>query len=309
VINPVIWDSGATYTPGISEKRNNITTYLHGGLKDKTLQTGSSGATVASRQYDAFGMVTNSTGTWKGPFGYSGGAGYQEDETGLQLLGHRYYDPSTGRFLTRDPIKDGRNWYSYCDNNPVNCIDADGLKKKLVVLIGDITGYGLFYLYTKIILTALRANFSDEYEIQIIWDVTSQQCSEALSNADAIAYIGHGSGHSWQLRDDETDGNATFEHFEMAYALSRRKKTLDIALCFSCDSMGIFETFSPYCYEFMGYHGKMHVNPGRYLFNDVDRAAGSANMGRPRKSKNSSRSKIVTSPLRIRGGGLKTKSI
>jgi RHS repeat-associated protein len=60
--------------------------------------------------------------------GSSGGAGYQEDETGLQLLGHRYYDPSTGRFLTRDPIKDGRNWYSYCDNNPVNCIDAVGLK-------------------------------------------------------------------------------------------------------------------------------------------------------------------------------------
>jgi RHS repeat-associated protein len=127
VTDPVIWDSGATYTPGISEKRNNITTYLHGGLKDKTLQTGSSGATVASRQYDAFGMVTNSTGTWKGPFGYSGGAGHQEDEAGLQLLGHRYYDPSTGRFLTRDPIKDGRNWYSYCDNNPVTRVDADGL--------------------------------------------------------------------------------------------------------------------------------------------------------------------------------------
>ena len=54
----------------------------------------------------------------------------RKDETGLQLLGHRYYDSSTGRFITRDPIKDGRNWYGYCDNNPVNAIDADGLQKR-----------------------------------------------------------------------------------------------------------------------------------------------------------------------------------
>jgi len=54
--------------------------------------------------------------------------GYQEDaDFGLKLLGHRYYDPSTGRFLTRDPIKDGRNWYGYCDNNPNNWIDPSGL--------------------------------------------------------------------------------------------------------------------------------------------------------------------------------------
>ena len=72
-------------------------------------------------------MVIGSTGAWKGPFGYSGSAGYQEDETGLQLLGHRYYDSSTGRFITRDPIKDGRNWYAYCDNNPVSRVDAEGL--------------------------------------------------------------------------------------------------------------------------------------------------------------------------------------
>ena len=72
-------------------------------------------------------MVIGSTGAWKGPFGYSGSAGYQEDETGLQLLGHRYYDSSTGRFITRDPIKDGRNWYGYCDNNPVSFVDPTGL--------------------------------------------------------------------------------------------------------------------------------------------------------------------------------------
>lgn len=43
------------------------------------------------------------------------------------LLGHRYYDSSTGRFLTRDPIKDGRNWYVYCGSNPTGRADPTGL--------------------------------------------------------------------------------------------------------------------------------------------------------------------------------------
>jgi hypothetical protein len=44
------------------------------------------------------------------------------------LLGHRYYDPTLGRFLSRDPIKDGRNWYTYCENNPVPFVDPNGLQ-------------------------------------------------------------------------------------------------------------------------------------------------------------------------------------
>jgi RHS repeat-associated protein len=62
------------------------------------------------------------------PFGFAGNWGYQEDaDSGLKLLGHRYYDSSTGRFLTRDPINDGRNWYANCDNNPLKAVDPTGL--------------------------------------------------------------------------------------------------------------------------------------------------------------------------------------
>ena len=127
VTAPLISDSGATYTPGVSERRNGVSTFLNSGLKDVAKQTDVSGNVTATRKYDAYGMVIGSTGTWKGPFGYSGSAGYQEDETGLQLLGHRYYDSSTGRFITRDPIKDGRNWYGYCGSNPTGYFDPTGL--------------------------------------------------------------------------------------------------------------------------------------------------------------------------------------
>ncbi len=67
------------------------------------------------------------SGAFQGRFGHGGAFGYQSDSTGLQLLGHRYYDPAVGRFLTPDPIKDGRNWYAYCENNPLNRTDPGGL--------------------------------------------------------------------------------------------------------------------------------------------------------------------------------------
>lgn len=62
------------------------------------------------------------------PFAYNGGSGYQSDpDTGLMLLGHRYYDPTIGRFLSRDPAGGGENWYAYCDNDPINGSAPSGL--------------------------------------------------------------------------------------------------------------------------------------------------------------------------------------
>ena len=67
------------------------------------------------------------SGSTPTPALYNGAAGYQSDSaTGLQLLGHRYYDPSIGRFLSSDPAQAGTNWYAYCDNNPLGRVDPTG---------------------------------------------------------------------------------------------------------------------------------------------------------------------------------------
>jgi RHS repeat-associated protein len=69
-------------------------------------------------------------GSSPGPFGYKAQAGYYRDsESGLQLLTYRYYDPSTGRFLTRDPsgYSGGINLYNDVTNNPVSLSDPLGL--------------------------------------------------------------------------------------------------------------------------------------------------------------------------------------
>ena len=139
VTDDVLSDGSAVYTPGVSQRRSGATTYdLHDQLGTASKQTNASASTTATRTYDAFGMLLASTGTPQGPFGFAATGGYQEDgDSGLKLLGHRYFDPSTGRFLTRDPIKDGRNWYAYCDNNPIKRMDPTGLMILLLLYMSE----------------------------------------------------------------------------------------------------------------------------------------------------------------------------
>jgi RHS repeat-associated protein len=49
--------------------------------------------------------------------------------SGVLYYGYRYYDPSTGRWPSRDPIgeKGGVNLYGYVGNDPVNGLDILGL--------------------------------------------------------------------------------------------------------------------------------------------------------------------------------------
>jgi RHS repeat-associated protein len=80
--------------------------------------------------YDAFGVPTSRTGNTSTQNGFAAGWGYQEDpESGLKLVGYRYYDSGSGRFVIRDPGQAGGNWYTYCSNNPAGKVDPYGLQE------------------------------------------------------------------------------------------------------------------------------------------------------------------------------------
>ncbi|MGB2801765.1 MAG: RHS repeat-associated core domain-containing protein, partial [Phycisphaerae bacterium] len=58
-------------------------------------------------------------------------AGYHLDtETGLYHVRHRYYHPTLGRWISRDPIgyADGMSLYEYCRSGPLGATDATGLR-------------------------------------------------------------------------------------------------------------------------------------------------------------------------------------
>ena len=79
--------------------------------------------------YDIFGNPYQKTGSFLAndslDFGYLGKP-YNAD-TELYDYGFRDYSPNIARFTSVDPIRDGRNWYCYVVNDPVNFVDLWGL--------------------------------------------------------------------------------------------------------------------------------------------------------------------------------------
>jgi RHS repeat-associated protein len=116
----------------ISERAGSTSKYYHGDQLGSTRGvTDSSQAITDSREFDSFGLTIASSGSTSTPFKFAGGQGYQADgDSGLMLLGARYYDPSTGRFINRDPIRyrGGMNLYGYCAGCPVQTADPNGLQ-------------------------------------------------------------------------------------------------------------------------------------------------------------------------------------
>lgn len=83
---------------------------------------------IAQRiDYDPWGVVIRDTSPGFQPFGFAGGV--MDRDTGLVHFGARDYDPTTGTWLTRDPLlfEDGLNAYAYARNDPVNRVDMNGL--------------------------------------------------------------------------------------------------------------------------------------------------------------------------------------
>jgi RHS repeat-associated protein len=91
------------------------------------------GTVVQALTYDAWGNVLMDSNPGFQPFGFAGGL-YDRD-TKLTRFGARDYDAETGRWTAKDPIRfegGDSNLYAYVGGNPVNRIDPDGLKVRLM---------------------------------------------------------------------------------------------------------------------------------------------------------------------------------
>jgi RHS repeat-associated protein len=102
--------------------------YLTDGLGSVLAEVKSDGTNAVSYQYDAYGNIVNQRG---GLYDERQFAGEQADPTGLTYLRARFYDPTTGRLLSRDPLSAGNpaahHPYSYAADNPALNTDPTGL--------------------------------------------------------------------------------------------------------------------------------------------------------------------------------------
>lgn len=152
--------------------------------------TDSTGATIASYKYDAWGNITNK---WSAsgneivdlnPYRYSGY--WYDNETGKYYLHARYYDPQIGRFLSKDRINvsvgepTGLNAYTYVSNNPVSYIDPTGEIK-------GILGYVITFIKNLSKVKVKKVN------------ITSIIPNIGFKSFDALKrHLGHpGNGNAW----------------------------------------------------------------------------------------------------------------
>ena len=110
--------------------RSGVTSYYQAdGLGSVTSLSNAAGALAQTYTFDSFGSQTASSGSLTNPFRYT--ALEFDTETNLQFSRARYYDPSTGRFISEDPIRfgGGISFYPYVGNQPTNFSDPSGLNR------------------------------------------------------------------------------------------------------------------------------------------------------------------------------------
>jgi RHS repeat-associated protein len=88
--------------------------------------TDANGNIVWAAKYDDFGNANVTANVIANNLRFPGQ--YFDAETGLHYNWNRYYDPEIGRYVTKDPQRDGANFYSYAGNNAFAFTDPDGLR-------------------------------------------------------------------------------------------------------------------------------------------------------------------------------------
>ncbi len=109
-----MWRGGQTYS------------YLLDRLGSVRGLTDEAGNLVASYRYDPWGNLLSSSGSVANPLRFT--AREYDEESGLYFYRARYYDPTAGRFISRDPARlaGDPNPYAYVANNPFAYTDPHG---------------------------------------------------------------------------------------------------------------------------------------------------------------------------------------
>lgn len=116
--------------------KSEYTYYTQNAHGDVVNLTNANGEVTKKYAYDAFGVEKNIDDADTNAFRYCGE--YYDIETSTIYLRARYYNPSTGRFISRDSVTGNiddplsLNLYAYCANNPIGYVDSNGHERIVV---------------------------------------------------------------------------------------------------------------------------------------------------------------------------------
>ena len=144
--------------------------FFHHDMLGSTRLASADGGFAWSRDYMAFGLDRNATGS-ENNYKFTG---QEDDNIGIYYYGARYYHPELGRFTQTDPLGSkfpGWSPYNYALNNPLKYVDPDG-KRPLTateaqLLAKLIMGFDQKYRHSRVANKAARGPFGgfDNYAI------------------------------------------------------------------------------------------------------------------------------------------------
>lgn len=141
--------------------------YLHNAHGDVIQLADQQGIVTRSYLYDAFGVEQETQPNDTNLFRYC--EEYLDKESGVIYLRARYYDPTTGRFLSEDAYKGtvryplSLNLYTYCNNNPINMIDPTGHDPVGLRTFANANGYSVSWDTSTRTATISRGNEKSSY--------------------------------------------------------------------------------------------------------------------------------------------------
>ena len=185
----------------------------------------SSGTTVVTYTYDAWGKLLSTSGTMASTLGIHNPLRYRgyvyDTDTELYYLQSRYYDPQVGRFINADAFTStgqgllGNNMFSYCQNSPVYYFDPTGNRIVGVGIQGELT----------------IGDVSTGIEIVIYFD------SDVCKDADFLIVIYTYSGYSLSASQiDAIMGLIDFAGIAMSLDVSYDRHGEDAYLSYFLDS-------------------------------------------------------------------------
>ena len=143
LIQSYFYATGST-APDYSEKGAGQYFFVKDHLGSPRLIVKASDGAVAQRlDYDEFGKILFASAPGFQSYGFAGGI--PDALTGLVKFGAREYNPDSGRWITKDPIRfhgGDPSLYVYAMNDPLNRVDSRGFRSALAAGGGGFATFG-----------------------------------------------------------------------------------------------------------------------------------------------------------------------
>ncbi len=194
-------------------------TYHHDHLGNTTAVTDDGGIITEQYGYDEYGKVlVSGPASAENPFRYVGQFGVMDEGNGLLFMRARYYDTSSGRFLSRDPLGFGGgdlNLYAYVGANPVMHVDYSGLAEDSlrVELIGN------------------SLSLVKDFSVEASGSPSLSVLSDTVTYTDAYIQITYAQWRTYQNAKNQID--------ELSNAVISKDMTLDAAIDQLINGQGI----------------------------------------------------------------------